>query len=107
MSGTENSKCVGADRLLVSIKEMSDLPECRNVCKRMYGNLVRRVKLLSPLFEEIKDSDCELVSDEHIRSFESLANAVDSARSLLQFTNQGSKLYRVYLAATFFHSFLP
>ncbi|KAI9098370.1 hypothetical protein K1719_024995 [Acacia pycnantha] len=94
MSGNANSKAVVVDRLLASIKEISGLPECRNVCKRMYGNLVRRVKLLSPLFEEIKDSDCELLSDEHIRSFESLGNALGSAKSLLEFMNQGSKLYR-------------
>ncbi|XP_054788117.1 U-box domain-containing protein 14 isoform X1 [Prosopis cineraria] len=91
---SENSKVVMVDRLLLSIKEISELPECRNVCKRMYGSLVRRVKLLSPLFEEIKDSDCELLSDDHIRSFESLGNALDSAKSLLKFTSQGSKLYR-------------
>ncbi|XP_028783010.1 U-box domain-containing protein 14 [Neltuma alba] len=94
MSGNEDSRAVVVDRLLVSIKEISGLPECRNVCKRMYANLVRRVKLLSPLFEEIKDSDCELLSDEHIRSFESLGTALDSAKSLLKLMNQGSKLYR-------------
>ncbi|KAF7811758.1 U-box domain-containing protein 14 [Senna tora] len=94
MSASENSKAVMVDRLLGSIKDISGLPECRNVCKKVYGNLVRRVKLLSPLFEEIKDSDCESLGDEEIRSFEPLAIALDSALSLLKFVNQGSKLYR-------------
>lgn len=97
MSRIENSKALVVDRLLESIKEISGLPECRNVCKRMYGNLIRRVKLLSPLFEEIKDSDCESVSDEDLKSFQLLVVALDSAKSLLKFVNEGSKLYRVYV----------
>lgn len=84
-------------RLAESIKEISGLPECHNVCKRMYGNLVRRVKLLSPLFEELKDSD-ESLSDEQVAAFESLRVALDSAKTLLKSVNQGSKLYQVCMS---------
>ncbi|XP_057733575.1 U-box domain-containing protein 14 [Arachis stenosperma] len=82
-------------RLAESIKEISGLPECNNVCKRIYGNLVRRVKLLSPLFEELKDSDDEsLLSDEQVAAFECLNVALDSANTLLNSVNHGSKLYQ-------------
>ncbi|XP_047178612.1 U-box domain-containing protein 14 [Vigna umbellata] len=93
MGGSESSKGVVLGRLVEFIKEISGLPECQNFCKRVYGNLVRRVKLLSPLFEELKDSD-ESLSDELLESFESLLVALDSAKTLLKSVNQGSKLYQ-------------
>ncbi|KAK7343871.1 hypothetical protein VNO77_12958 [Canavalia gladiata] len=93
MGGSENSKVALMGRLVESIKGISELPECQNVCKRMYGNLVRRVKLLSPLFEELKDSD-ESLSNEQLEAFENLRNALDSAQTLLKSVNQGSKLYQ-------------
>lgn len=96
MGGSESSKGVVLGRLVEFIKEISGLPECQNFCKRVYGNLVRRVKLLSPLFEELKDSD-ESLSDELLESFESLLVALDSAKTLLKSVNQGSKLYQVCL----------
>ncbi|CAL0316829.1 unnamed protein product [Lupinus luteus] len=89
----ENRKALLVAGLVEIIKEISVLPECHNVCKRMYGNLVRRVKLLSPLFEELRDSD-ELLSDEQLQAFESLRVALDSAKILLQSVNHGSKLYQ-------------
>ncbi|KAK7279614.1 hypothetical protein RJT34_24669 [Clitoria ternatea] len=93
MGGGENSKDVVVGGLVESIKEISLLPECNNVCKRMYGNLVRRVKLLSPLFEELKDSDDSL-TDQQLQAFQSLSVALDSANTLLKSVNQGSKLYQ-------------
>ncbi|MED6122787.1 U-box domain-containing protein 14 [Stylosanthes scabra] len=94
--GEKNSKAMMVVASLAeSIKEISGLPECNNVCKRMYGNLVRRVKLLSPLFEELKDSDDEsLLTDEQVAAFECLKVALDSAKTLLNYVNQGSKLYQ-------------
>ncbi|KAJ1403119.1 Zinc finger, RING/FYVE/PHD-type [Sesbania bispinosa] len=92
MGGSENPKAEVVGRLVESIKEISGLPECQNVYKRMYGNLVRRVKLLSHLFEELKDSD-ESLNDEQLGAFESLRVALDSAMTLLKSVNQGSKLY--------------
>ena len=96
MGGSESSKGVVMSRLVECIKEISGLPESQNLCKKVYGNLVRRVKLLSPLFEELKDGD-ESLSDEQLQSFESLFVALDSAKTLLKDVNQGSKLYQVWL----------
>ncbi|CAK8573118.1 unnamed protein product [Lathyrus sativus] len=93
MGGSENSKAMVVGRLSDSIREISGLPECQNVCKRMYGNLIRRVKLLSPLFEELKDCD-ESLCDEQLEAFEALRVALDLAMILLKSVNQGSKLYQ-------------
>ncbi|CAJ1976728.1 unnamed protein product [Sphenostylis stenocarpa] len=93
MGGGESSKGVVLGHLVECIKEISGLPECQNFCKRVYGNLVRRVKLLSPLFEELKDTD-ESLSDEQLESFESLLVALDSAKILLKAVSHGSKLYQ-------------
>ncbi|KAM3698371.1 hypothetical protein ACB098_06G183800 [Castanea mollissima] len=79
-------------RLSESTKAISELSDCRNVCKKMYGNLVRRAKLLSPLFEELRDSK-EGLDDDVIKAFESLRLGLDSATQLLNWVNGGSKLY--------------
>ncbi|WJX20306.1 U-box domain-containing protein 14 [Trifolium repens] len=93
MGGSENSKAMVVGHLADSIREISGLPECQNVCKKMYGNLIRRVKLLSPLFEELKDCD-ESLSDEQLQAFESLRVALDLTMILLKSVNHGSKLYQ-------------
>ncbi|THG01801.1 hypothetical protein TEA_006147 [Camellia sinensis var. sinensis] len=80
-------------QLAVAIKEISGSPECQNSSKKMYNNLVRRVKLLSPLFEELKDSEEELGLDE-VRGLESLKVALDSAREILRSINEGSKVFQ-------------
>lgn len=80
-------------RLVGSVKEVSGLPECKNFFKKMHGNLVRRIKLLSPLFEELRDGN-EGLSQEEIKGFELLRDALDSSVELLKSTNDGSKLYQ-------------
>lgn len=82
--------------LVDSVKEISMSPECRNVCKKMHGNLVRRIKLLSPLFEELKDNNEEL-SEEETKGFELLRTALDSAKELLKLVVEGSKVYQVLI----------
>lgn len=81
-------------RLAESVKTISELPECRNAFRKIYGNFVRRVKLLSPLFEELRDSDKALGVEEVI-ALESLGEALNSAKELIKSVNQGSKLYQV------------
>ncbi|XP_043701096.1 U-box domain-containing protein 14-like isoform X2 [Telopea speciosissima] len=81
------------DQLVELIREISEFPECRNTSKKMYNNLVRRVKLLSPLFEELQDNEASL-GDEEIGALVSLKVALDSAKELLRWVNDGSKLYQ-------------
>ncbi|THF97660.1 U-box domain-containing protein 14 [Camellia sinensis] len=93
MGPVDDSKNALVSQLVMAIRDVSGFPDCRNASKKMYNNLVRRVKLLSPLFEELKDSEDELGAEE-IRGFESLKVALDSARELLRSINEGSKLFQ-------------
>ncbi|KAK6775193.1 hypothetical protein RDI58_026194 [Solanum bulbocastanum] len=74
------------------IDGVSGLPECRSVSKRMYSNLVRRVKLLSPLVEDLKDSDGVEVGDDVVHGLELLRIALISGLELLKSVNEGSKI---------------
>lgn len=82
------------------VKEISGLPECNGVCKKMYGDLIRRVKLLSPLFEELKDGEEELGLDV-LKGLEFLKIALDYAVELLRSVSQGSKLVQVLNSVLF------
>ncbi|XP_012080958.2 U-box domain-containing protein 14 [Jatropha curcas] len=93
MALKEDPKSELMSRFIESVKEVSGLPECKNVCKKMHGNLIRRIKLLSPLFEELRDSGEEL-SEDGMKGFQLLKLALDSAMELLKSTNEGSKLYQ-------------
>ncbi|KAF9596169.1 hypothetical protein IFM89_007487 [Coptis chinensis] len=81
-------------QLLETVKKFYGFPECRNTSKKLYSNLTRRVKLLSPLFEELKDSDKVISDEDVIKGFEELKAALDSANELLKSVNDGSKLYQ-------------
>ncbi|KAL2922827.1 U-box domain-containing protein 14 [Bienertia sinuspersici] len=84
-------------QLLNIIKEISSLSECKNSSKRLYSNLVRRVKLLSPLFEELvdrEDEDVELLSVDQVHGLELLLYALISAKTLLKQVQESSKLFQ-------------
>ncbi|KAJ4978942.1 hypothetical protein NE237_009722 [Protea cynaroides] len=70
----------------------------------MYGNLARRVKLLSPLFEELKDNEASL-GEEEVRALVSLKVALDSAKELLRLVNEGSKIYQALQSDQIAHEF--
>ncbi|KAA8539270.1 hypothetical protein F0562_025962 [Nyssa sinensis] len=93
MGPMDDPKDALLSQLADAIRDISGLPECRSALKKMYSNLVRRVKLLSPLFEELKDGYEELGDDE-VRGFESLLVALGSAKELLRSVNDGSKLFQ-------------
>ncbi|XP_071710401.1 U-box domain-containing protein 14-like [Rutidosis leptorrhynchoides] len=77
-------------QLVDSVRQFSGLPECRNAVRDMHGNLVRRVKLLSPLFEELNDSE-EQLDDDDVEGLQSLKIALNLAFELLNSVNEGSK----------------
>lgn len=87
-----------------STKAVCALPECRTVSKKMYGNLVRRVKLLSPLFEELQDgAGGKDLGDDVVRGLDSLRIALDAALDLLKSVHEGSKIFQVfYMRDSFF-----
>ncbi|XP_050211035.1 U-box domain-containing protein 14 [Mercurialis annua] len=93
MEEDKNKKSELMSGLIESVKEICFLPECKNICKKMHGNLVRRIKLLSPLFEELRDSNEEIGKD-GIKGFLLFRTALDSAIQLLKPLSQGSKVYQ-------------
>ncbi|XP_021295512.1 U-box domain-containing protein 14 [Herrania umbratica] len=95
MGLTGDSKGELLSQLAELVKEISGLPDCKNSCKKMHGNLVRRIKLLTPLFEELRDGNEEtMIKIEEIKGFELLKVALGTAKELLQSVNDGSKLYQ-------------
>ncbi|GMN51008.1 hypothetical protein TIFTF001_020164 [Ficus carica] len=82
-------------QLVDSVKAISDFPESRNAFKKTSGDLVRRVKLLSPMFEELRDGD-EAIGAEEMEALKSLKVALDSTKELLDSVNQGSKIFQAF-----------
>ncbi|KAG0466542.1 hypothetical protein HPP92_017522 [Vanilla planifolia] len=78
-------------RLLGTIEVIAEISDYRNAYKKQFSNLSRRVKLLAPMFEELKDSR-EPIPAEAVRSLARLGDALDAASELLRFGNDGSKI---------------
>lgn len=91
MSPRGNSQEALLSQLSEATRTVSTLPECRAVVKKIYCNLVRRIKLLSPLFEELKDGEEEL-QDDVVSGLELLRIALNSALELLKSVHEGSKI---------------
>ncbi|RZC91043.1 hypothetical protein C5167_028879 [Papaver somniferum] len=81
------------NELFEIVREISVFPECKNTSKKLYSNLLRRVKLLSPLFEELKDSEV-LIDEDEIRGLGCLKVGLEAAKNLLRSVNEGSKLFQ-------------
>lgn len=62
--------------------------------KKECSTLIRRVKLLIPLFEEVRDLKLT-ISEEDLACFNALEAALNNAKILLLLCNTGSKLYLV------------
>uniref|UniRef100_A0A0D6QYP5 RING-type E3 ubiquitin transferase n=1 Tax=Araucaria cunninghamii TaxID=56994 RepID=A0A0D6QYP5_ARACU len=68
--------------------------ECRSIFKKECANLTRRIKLLTPMFEELKEMKGPL-PQETTEALQSLQEALKTARELVKFGHDGSKLYLV------------
>ncbi|KAH9307458.1 hypothetical protein KI387_035369, partial [Taxus chinensis] len=79
-------------KLIDVLNEITSLGECRNFMRKEYATLSRRVKLLSPLFEEMKEIETSIPGDA-IDFFDALEAALLSAKELLNFTHDGSKIF--------------
>lgn len=105
--GHAKSRLEGAfvlDSLAKVMGDISALPECRGPLRRPYGNLARRVKLLSPLFEELRDGG-EL-GDGVVEALRNLGEGLVSTFELLRSVNDGSKLYQALHLEDFHPQFL-
>jgi hypothetical protein len=72
------------------ITSIGDFKAHRKEC----ATLTRRVKLLVPLFEEVRDLNISL-SEEDFTCFTTLETALNTVKALLLLCNRGSKLYLV------------
>ncbi|PSR95121.1 U-box domain-containing protein [Actinidia chinensis var. chinensis] len=90
----DDEKGALAQKLIEIVKEISAISDFRSTVKKQYCNLARRLKLLTPMFEEIRDSK-EQVPEESFKALSSLKEALESARDVLRFGSEGSKIYMV------------
>lgn len=81
-------------RLVDSVKEISGFSSSRGFIGKIQGDLVRRITLLSPFFEELIDVNVDLKEDQ-IPGFEVMRIALDSSLELFRSVNGGSKLFQV------------
>ncbi|KAI7732073.1 hypothetical protein M8C21_031352 [Ambrosia artemisiifolia] len=79
-------------KLIDVVNEISTISDYRSTVRKSFFNLARRLKLLTPLFEEIRDVK-ETVPDDSFRSLVSLLEALESAKELLKLGSEGSKIY--------------
>lgn len=90
----EDEKGVLVPSLIDTVNEISTISDYRGTVKKQYCNLARRLKLLTPMFEEIKESK-EAIPEETAKALVSLKEALASAKELLRFGSEGSKIYLV------------
>ncbi|KAI5071072.1 hypothetical protein GOP47_0013323 [Adiantum capillus-veneris] len=80
--------------LLSIVNEITRLSGFHQSHKRECINLVRRIKLMQPLFEEMKESPPD-GSNPAVAVFQTLEVVLQSAKTLLQSCIHGSKIYLV------------
>lgn len=85
-----------AQEILAVIESVARLGDFRRTQKKDSNSLVRRMKLLLPLLEEIRDINIPL-SKAGIATLYNLKKALLAARKLLRLCNEGSKIYLVRL----------
>lgn len=90
----EEERGVLAQKLIEVVNEISAISDFRTSVKKEYCNLARRLKLLIPMFEEIRDSK-ESIPEDSMKALVSLKEALESTKKLLKFGSEGSKIYLV------------
>ncbi|KAD6119845.1 hypothetical protein E3N88_11116 [Mikania micrantha] len=78
-------------KLIDIVNEISSISDYRSTIRKPFFNLSRRLKLLNPLFEEIRDVK-EALPDNSFQSLLSLVEALESAKELLRLGSEGSKI---------------
>lgn len=86
------------------LDEISAISEFKNAYKRQFCNLSRRIKLLGPLIEELKESK-NPIPDKEVETLAQLKNALDLAKELLRLGTEGSKIFLVNVASPPFFSY--
>ncbi|CAL9234731.1 unnamed protein product [Arabidopsis halleri] len=82
-----------AQTLIDSINEIASISDHHTPMKKHCGNLSRRLKLLIPMLEEIREN--QESSSEVVKALLSLKESLLPAKDLLSFVSQVSKIYLV------------
>ncbi|KAI4322147.1 hypothetical protein L6164_021867 [Bauhinia variegata] len=91
--------------LIDLVNDIAVISDYRCTVKKQYCNLARRLKLLTPMFEEIRDSK-EALPQDTLKALLSLKEALESAKELLRFGSEGSKIYLALERDQLMHKFL-
>jgi len=83
-----------ASKVIELVNEVASISDYRPPVKKQYCNLARRLKLLIPMFEEIRDMK-DPIPEDTSKAVLAFKEALESARELLRFGSEGSKLYLV------------
>ncbi|KAH9627519.1 hypothetical protein KSS87_016233 [Heliosperma pusillum] len=92
MEDEKRGKELVLKEIISKINEISLVTVYRPTVKKEYCNLARRLKLLIPMFEEIKESDHPL-SNDVVSSLVNFSRFVSAAVDLLRFGSHGSKIF--------------
>ncbi|KAG6531475.1 protein spotted leaf 11-like [Zingiber officinale] len=82
------------ERLVALLEEIAAISDYRNSYKKLFFNLSRRIKLLAPMFEELKESKVPIPVSTLV-TMEKLNRALDLAKELLLLGSKGSKIFLV------------
>ncbi|KAG1337887.1 protein spotted leaf 11 [Cocos nucifera] len=82
------------ERLMVAVEEIAAISDYQNAYRKQLGNLSRRIKLLAPMFDELKDSR-DPIPESAARTLAPFEDALASAKELLRFGSEGSKIFLV------------
>ncbi|XP_072997655.1 protein spotted leaf 11-like [Typha latifolia] len=80
--------------LTVAVEEIAAISEFRNAYKKQFCNLSRRIKLLAPMLEDLKESKVP-IPEKAVETLAPLKEALDSAKELLRLGSEGSKFFLV------------
>ncbi|KGN47162.1 U-box domain-containing protein 13 [Cucumis sativus] len=90
MEGGNNG---GSFRSLIDlVNDVASISDFRYAVRKQYCNLARRLKLLIPMFEEMRDMKQPL-PDDIVQALASLKEALESTKELLRHGSEGSKIY--------------
>lgn len=101
----EEEKASAAQSLIDVVNEIAAISDYRITVKKLCYNLARRLKLLVPMFEEIKESN-EPISEDTLGTLVNLKEAMCSAKDYLKFCSEGSKIYLVRLLWMYLFRFI-
>ena len=82
-------------KVIKLVNEIASISEYKPPVKKQYCNLAWRLKLSTPMFEEIRDMKKDALPEDTSNAVLTFKEALQSARELLKFGSEGSKLYLV------------